>query len=135
MTVIVAMGTFDLLHAGHRNYFEQAKKLGDILIVIVARDDTTFKIKRRHTMQNEYERLKAVSQCEHVDLAVLGLEFDKLRILEILRPDSVALGYDQKAFTEDLQKKLDSRGMNVKVVRLEPFEPDKYKTSIIRGGL
>ena len=40
MVRVMAVGVFDLLHAGHLHYVEQAKSLGDELIVVVAHDDT-----------------------------------------------------------------------------------------------
>ena len=45
MTKVMAVGVFDLLHAGHLHYVEQAKSLGDELIVVVAHDDTVRKQK------------------------------------------------------------------------------------------
>ena len=43
MTRVMAVGVFDLLHAGHLHYMEQAKSLGDHLTVVVAHDDTVRK--------------------------------------------------------------------------------------------
>ena len=45
MVRVMAVGVFDLLHAGHLHYVEQAKSLGDELIVVVAHDDTVRKQK------------------------------------------------------------------------------------------
>ena len=45
MVRVMAVGVFDLLHAGHLHYVEQAKSLGDELVVVVAHDDTVRKQK------------------------------------------------------------------------------------------
>ncbi|MCJ2563189.1 MAG: adenylyltransferase/cytidyltransferase family protein, partial [Candidatus Thermoplasmatota archaeon] len=45
MVRVMASGVFDLLHTGHLHYLEEAKKLGDELIVVVARDSTVRKEK------------------------------------------------------------------------------------------
>lgn len=43
--IVMAFGTFDVFHPGHEYYLTQAKKYGDILIVVVARDKTVEKVK------------------------------------------------------------------------------------------
>ncbi|MBU2575665.1 hypothetical protein KKF64_01055, partial [Patescibacteria group bacterium] len=48
-----------------------------------------------------------------------------------LKPDIIALGYDQKAYTENLEKQMKKRGIDVKVARLKPYKPTKYKSSKI----
>ena len=45
MTRVMAVGIFDLLHAGHLHYVEQAKSLGEELIVVIAHDETVRKQK------------------------------------------------------------------------------------------
>jgi FAD synthetase len=45
MVRVMAVGIFDLLHAGHLHYVEQAKSLGDELIVVIAHDETVRKQK------------------------------------------------------------------------------------------
>ena len=75
MTSVICFGTFDHLHPGHLNYFQQAKELGDYLIVIVARDKNT----NRETTFNEEERLAEVKKQEVVDEAILGDLEDKYK--------------------------------------------------------
>ena len=74
MIKVMAFGTFDILHPGHLFYLAQAKKLGNKLIVIVARDNTVKRVKIRPPEHNENERLKKVQAQEYVDEAVLGDE-------------------------------------------------------------
>jgi FAD synthetase len=64
--------------------------------------------------------------------AYIGNPGDKYKIIEDIKPDIICLGYDQKDFTDTLASECEQRGLNVKIIRLEAFEPDKYKSSIFR---
>jgi cytidyltransferase-related domain len=44
-TIVMTNGCFDILHAGHVNYLQQAKQLGDYLIVAVNDDDSVYRLK------------------------------------------------------------------------------------------
>ncbi len=74
MTRVLATGTFDLLHPGHLLYLERSKKLGDELVVIVARD-VNVKHKPKPIVPED-QRLKMVQALKVVDLAILGDEKD-----------------------------------------------------------
>ena len=56
MVRVMAVGVFDLLHAGHLHYVEQAKILGDELIVVVAHDDTVRKQKHEPVTNQDLRR-------------------------------------------------------------------------------
>lgn len=121
MTLVVATGTFDLLHPGHVLYLERSKALGDELVVIVARD-----VNVRHKPKPilpEEQRRRMVQALKVVDRAVLGEEKDIFRTVEQLRPDIITLGYDQHFDEEALRAELLSRGLNCEVVRIEDSEP------------
>ena len=72
MKRVLVFGTFDGLHPGHINFFDQAKARGDCLIAVVARDITVNQVKGRFPKRSELLRLKAVKQCKLIDQAVLG---------------------------------------------------------------
>lgn len=135
MKKILAFGTFDVLHPGHLNFFKQAKELGDELHVIVALDETVLNVKGRDPLQSEETRLKAVLGLNEVDYAYLGNTGDKYQVIEDIRPDIIALGYDQTSFTHNLQSELKKRGVNCEIVRLKPFHPEKYKSSMFRDAI
>lgn len=121
--VVVATGVFDILHPGHVRYLEEAKKLGDELVVIVATDKTAEKLKHRPIMNQEIRR-KMVESLKPVDRAVIGHEDDMFRIIEEIRPAVIALGYDQK-FDEDwIRRECYKRGLEVEVVRIPKFDGD-----------
>lgn len=121
MTRILATGTFDLLHPGHIYFLTQARVLGDELFVIVARDsNVTHKPK---PIVPEEQRLEMVSALEIVDKALLGSEKDIFEPLKQIKPDIIALGYDQRFDAEILEKELTKRELPAKVVRI-PFSKD-----------
>ena len=124
-------GTFDILHKGHLNLFDQARKHGDFLIAVIARDRTVVKVKNREPKHNEKERLENIS--EHVDKAVLGNLKDKFSAIKKYKPDVICLGYDQVAFTENIENKLKELKLKTKVTRLKAHKPYLYKSSLLRN--
>lgn len=122
---VIVFGTFDLIHFGHLSLFKQARKHGQELIVVVARDKNVAKIKKRLPKHNEQERLQRVRQNELVDQALLGDLKDPYVSIRKKKPDIICLGYDQKEFTKDLR----SLFPEIKVIRLKPFKEKIYKTS------
>lgn len=133
MKKVMAFGTFDRFHAGHESYLKQARSLGDMLIVVVARDSTVKRIKGRLPDHDEKHRLNVVKKSQFVDKITFGHKDDKYKVLLKYKPDVIALGYDQFAFTFQLEKFLINNKMDVKVVRMNPYRPAVYKTSIIRN--
>lgn len=132
---VIAFGTFDRFHAGHESYLKQAAALGGHLTVIIARDKTVQHIKGRPADNNENQRLEAVKASGLAEKVILGREGDKYAVLRSNKPDIIALGYDQFAFTFQLQKFLIDNKMDAKIVRLNPYRPAIYKTSLIRSTL
>ena len=129
MTKVMIFGTFDILHKGHLNKFEQAKKYGD-LIIIVARDDTVKKIKGKKPKYDEKQRQKNLRK---YGKALLGYKTDKYKIIEKHKPDYIGLGYDQNSFTKDLKNELKARKLKTKIKRLKPYKAHKYKSSLLRN--
>ena len=121
MTRVLATGTFDLLHPGHVLYLTEARSLGDELYVIVARD-SMIKHKPKPIIPEE-QRLIMVNALKIVDRSVLGSETDMFEPLKDIRPDIVAIGYDQTYDIKELEANLKEHGFDAKVVRI-----DKSKT-------
>lgn len=132
--IAMCFGTFDGLHQGHEDYFRQAKDLADELVVIVARDTTVVDVKGNLPSVNEQDRLFAVQEHPFVDDARLGYEDDKYRVIEEIKPDFICLGYDQETFTENLDAELARRGLSAAIVRCQPYYPETYKSSLLRGA-
>lgn len=124
----MVFGTFDILHPGHIFLFTEAKKLGDTLTVIVARDTTVQSVKNIKAQNNENARLENIKNLNIVDKVILGNADDKYQVIREENPDIIALGYDQVAFTEKLVENFP----NIKIVRLSPYKEDIYKSSKFR---
>jgi len=122
---VVATGVFDIIHSGHAHFLNAAKEHGDELVVIVANDDTVRRMKGEPILSDE-RRAEMVSHLKPVDHVVVGRTGNMLDIIvEEIRPNVIALGYDQRLFsTTELESKLLERGLDVKVVRLHEMEQD-----------
>ncbi len=119
----MATGVFDIIHLGHIHFLEEAKKLGDELVVVVA-SDTTVRRNKHHPINPAEVRARIVEALKPVDRAVVGHEDDPLRIVEELRPDIIVLGYDQPFDERELEQKLRERGLEVRVIRLSHYDAD-----------
>ncbi len=131
---VLLFGTFDPLHEGHRSLFAQAASLGDHLTVVVARDATIESVKGRPPAAGEQERLAVVAHERMVDEAVLGdADPSSYSLLTTVVFNVLALGYDQAPSDEEVRKILDDLNLaHVRIVRLAPYQPDIYKSSLLR---
>ncbi len=127
MVRVVATGTFDIIHPGHIRYLEEAKKLGDELIVIVARERNV-KHKPKPIIP-ENQRVKVVSALKPVDKAILGDEKDIFKPIMELKPDIIVLGYDQHFDEKKLEEELRKRGLKTRVIRIRAKEDCEYCSS------
>ncbi len=135
MRKVLVFGTFDILHPGHIYFLKQAKLFGNNLIVVVARDLTVKKVKGEFPTNNENVRLRHLSELKFINKATLGNRDDKYDVIEEINPEAICLGYDQTSFTDKLEDELKKRKLNVKVVRLDSFEKDKYKSSKLKHNI
>ena len=129
MKTVMCSGTFDIVHQGHLYYFSESRKYGDRLVVVVARDSTSEKIKGKKPVNNERKRLDSVRTLSLVDKAVLGREGDIFEILNEIKPDVICLGYDQKILKDEVEEGLKKRNLKSEVVRIDSYLPDVYKSS------
>jgi len=132
--VVLIGGTFEVIHPGHIYTIQQAKKLGDVLVAVVARDATVRRRKGRDPIVSEEERRKVLSAIRYVDVAMLGSESNIYDTLEKVRPDIVALGYDQYHRDEEIALEARRREIRLSVVRLSSLNPT-LKTSKILAQL
>jgi FAD synthetase len=135
--IVLASGAFDLLHYGHVYYLTEAKKAGGAnakLVVIVAKDKTVEKLKDSKPIIPEDQRRAVVESLKVVDEAILGYEdMDMLRVIEKVKPDVIALGYDEERIEKSLKKLLAEKRLNIKVVRVSQFtERDLVSSSKIK---
>jgi len=131
--VVLASGVFDLLHLGHVRFLEEAKKVGgknSQLIVIIARDNTVKEKKGRKPVISENQRRALVESLKVVDEALLGFEdFEIGDVIERVKPDIIALGYDQIELENGTKMYVDKNKLTIKVVRIGKFEENELDSS------
>lgn len=135
--IIMLFGTFDHLHAGHENLFIQAKNLAKrftspLIVAVVARDKTVKQIKGSSPDNNEKERTQNLQNTNWANIVILGDKKDKHLSIKRYCPSIIALGYDQFAFTLQLEKLIIDLNLDTKIIRLKPYRPGIYKSSLIR---
>ena len=129
--VVLVGGVFDLIHPGHIHTLKAAKSHGDVLVVVVARTSTAMKInKDRRIYHNENMRRELVSSLSFVDLAVIGKEGTLYDTVEYVKPDIIALGYDQAHSEKDIAYNCQIRNLNVRVIRLNTPMPGTKSSNI-----
>jgi FAD synthetase len=126
MVRVMAVGVFDLLHAGHLHYLEQAKALGDHLTVIIAHDDTV-RMRKHEPVTSQDLRSRMVAGLKPVDHAMVGNPptVPMYDILPIVEPDIIALGYDQEHAEAAIRAGLDERGFgDIQLIRVQGLTED-----------
>ena len=132
MVRIMVFGTFDMIHEGHEDMFKQARALAvdPSLIVSVARDSAAKRHRGFAPRNSETVRRELVAAHALVDRAVLGDEKGFLEHIAQESPDIIALGYDQAGeYVDGLEEQLAANKLFPKIVRLQSFHPETFKTS------
>ena len=128
--IVLAGGVFDIIHPGHINTLNAAKKLGDFLVVVIATDKTAVKMKKRKPLHSAQLRQELVSSLNMVDLCIIGNDEDIFKTVVLVKPQVIALGYDQthqeKFITEGCKK----INLDVTVARLESPRPETSSSVI-----
>ncbi len=128
--IVLAGGVFDIIHPGHIHTLNAAKKLGEVLVVVVATDKTAIKMKKREPLHSAKLRQELVSSLTMVDLCIIGDEEDIFKTVDLVKPQVIALGYDQthqeKFITEGCKK----INLNITVARLESPRPETSSSII-----
>lgn len=133
----MVFGTFDMIHKGHEDLFRQARALVEepYLIVSIARDSAAARHRGFVPQNAERERMSMVDAHPLVDRAILGDESGFVAHIKEEAPDIIALGYDQGGeYVEILEGSLAAAQLFPRIVRLQSFEPEIYKTSKLRGS-
>ena len=133
MKKVMVFGAFDGLHPGHLDFFKQAKRYGDFLIVSVGIDKNVEVIKGKAPLFNQKERLDLIKNLKIANLVVGGVARNYYKAIKKYKPDVICLGYDQWASEDDVRVGLDSVGLTkTKVVRLKPYLENRAKSTIVK---
>lgn len=127
MVRVMATGVFDLLHPGHLFFLEEARKLGDELVVVVARDQTARRLKHEPYLPEQLRR-EMVAALKPVDRAILGSATDIYSTVIEVRPDLIALGFDQVFDEREVERECARRGVPVRLVRIAQRRHDELAT-------
>lgn len=128
--VVLAGGVFDIIHPGHIYTLNAAKALGDVLVVVIATGNTAVKMKKRLPLHSEEQRQELISSLLMVDLCLVGSEGDIFKTVSKVRPDIIALGYDQQHQEKFIVDGCKNLGLNVRVARLQSPVPEFSSSKI-----
>lgn len=132
---VVAFGVFDLLHPGHAAFLKRARRLGDELVVVVARDTRVRREKGRAPVFHERDRRALVSALQPVDRAVLGDPVGRWTVLGRLKPAIIALGYDQTASLPEVVRQIAHLHPRPRFVTLPRFGPRHHASSHLKARI
>jgi len=121
--LVLTNGCFDLLHVGHVRYLQQARKLGDFLIVAVNGDESVRALKGAgRPLNSEEDRAEILAALECVDFVTVFPARRATAVIEALRPAIYAKGGDYTLDSLDPEEvaALKSVGAEIKTLALVP---------------
>jgi glycerol-3-phosphate cytidylyltransferase len=126
-TVVYTCGTFDLFHVGHLNMLQNARGLGDKLIVAVSTDELVGEYKGKQTMVPYEERVKIVSALRCVDCVIPQHDRDKFAAWQRIGFDVWVVGDDWFGHEDYMEYKRKFDEVNVRTVFF-PYTKDISST-------
>ncbi|RZD44944.1 MAG: cytidyltransferase [Thaumarchaeota archaeon] len=130
LRVVLAGGVFDIIHPGHISTLNAAKTLGDVLVVVVATDNTAVKMKKRRPIHSQEQRQELVNSLAVVDLCLIGQEDDIFKTVNLVKPQTIALGYDQVHQEQFITEGCKKMKLDTKVARLQSPIPESSSSKI-----
>lgn len=127
--IVFTNGCFDILHCGHLRYLQEAKKLGDILIVGLNSDSSVKELKgENRPINSEMERAEMLCSLEFVDYVVLFSENNPYNLIKVVQPDILVKGADYNVENVIGKDLVEERGGRVELIT---FVEGKSTTNII----
>lgn len=127
----VTNGCFDLLHLGHVTYLENARNLGDALLIGVNGDSSVRQLKgESRPVNSEGDRGAVLAALESVDGICIFEDKTATRFLAAAQPDIYVKGgdYTLETLNQDERKAVESGGGKIVII---PFVPGKSTTAIL----
>jgi len=130
---VAIFGVFDGIHEGHLSFIREAKKAGNHLVAIVARDEVVKELKGKLPHQSEVERINNLLKVSDIDLVLLGdPKIETYNTLREVNPNVVFLGYDQHDLFHNINKAIKNGFLSpMEVVSGEPYKPEIFHSSIL----
>lgn len=138
-SIVLCHGVFDLIHPGHIIHFEQAKKMGDILVVSITSEKFVRKGPGRPYFNDEM-RMKFLEAIAYIDYVVLSEQYTVDDIIESVRPDIYVKGEEYKVPQDDItgkimeeQELVEKYGGQIKFTDGQVFSSTKLINTAIAG--
>jgi rfaE bifunctional protein nucleotidyltransferase chain/domain len=135
-TIVFTNGCFDILHIGHIRYLQDARSLGDVLVVGVNSDESVRKLKgSERPVVPEFERVEMLAALECVDYVALFTQDTPVDLILAVRPDIHVKGGDYAA--EDLPEADAVRevGARIEIVPYTSTESEGRSTTNLIGKI
>lgn len=127
---VLVFGTFDMLHPGHVHFLKKAKRLGK-LYVSVSSDKNVLLLKQVKPKNSEQIRYKKIKDLGIADKVIIGeKKINNWGDLKKIKPDIVAVGYDQKKLETSLKHLVLKHQFIIK--RMTGYKSKIYKSKILR---
>jgi FAD synthetase len=130
---VAIFGVFDGIHEGHLYFINEAKKEGNHLVAIVARDKVVEGLKGKFPKYSEVDRVNALLKIADIDLVLLGdPKIGMYNVLKEVKPDIVFLGYDQEALYKNLNQAIKNGNFpEVEIVRGNAYKEEFFHSSVL----
>ena len=116
--IILVGGCFDLIHPGHITFLTEAKKLGDVLVVLLESDEAILKLKKK-LFQNQDDRGLILQSLRMVDLVIplhgILKDHDYYTIVKKIKPDIIAITENDRQISNKM-KQANETGAELKIV-------------------
>lgn len=130
---VLTFWSFDVIHPGHSYYLSEAKKYGEELITIIARDQNIESIKWQKTHHPTEQRVQDIKDIWICDIVTAWSIAHPMSCIWKYSPNSICLWYDQRGpFVDKITVELQKLGLQAQIIRIEAHEPDIYKSSLLK---
>jgi len=133
---VMVFGVFDIIHDGHRHFLNEAKKLGQEIVAVLPQDAVVNEMKGRFPLHSLTERIHNLEAESIVDKVISGDNIIRSwNIINMERPDVIALGYDQETLRNALESERTKFPWNLELVTISPYRDSLLHSNALRMKL